>query len=558
MSAHAIGSLTRKNSKSIRYGVVAVLLIIALTASACVSAPTPTPAPSSNPPTAPAVIAPPTSSPVAPPTATGPTTFRIAIGIDPDTFDPAGQTTTTVGNLVDYVVETLVATDQDGKVLPLLAKSWTISKDGLEYTFKLQEGIKFHDGAPFDAAAVKANFDRLLDPDTRAPVRGVFMVIQKTEVVDSTTVKFTLKSPSAVLLAALGFTVAGIVSPATIDKNSPGYKTLTQPVGTGPYVFKEFAKGSQLTVTKNPNYWGKKPYYDTVIFRVVPEAATRESLLLAGQVDLIILPPISDVPALQKNPAVKVLLAPSDRTVFISLNMTQKPLDNVKVRQALNYAVNKEEIIKAILFGAADPLDAPTPSSLFGYCKSGSYLYDPAKAKQLLSEAGVAAGTKISFIAPTGRYLQDFQAAQAIAGYLKEVGLNAELATMDWPTYVGTMTKPEGENKVQLGMLGLAAPYLDADYQFSAFRSNQVAPKGLNTPFYKNPKVDDWASAALAETDGAKRKEIYCQAGKQVWEDAPWIFLWNQRFPIAYSAKVQNISSHPTEKFLAIYAEPVR
>src|SRR4029453_10854360 len=135
-----------------------------------------------------------------------------------------------------------------------------------------------------------------------------------------------------------------------------------------------------------------------------------------GQVDLIVLPPIADVPALQRNPAVKVLLAPSDRTMFVSLNTSKPLLNDVRVRQALNYAVDKKAIIQNVLFGAADEMDAPMASSLFGYCKVGSYEHNPAKAKQLLTEAGVKPGTKVSFHHPTGRYVQDREVAQAVAG----------------------------------------------------------------------------------------------------------------------------------------------
>ena len=234
---------------------------------------------------------------------------------------------------------------------------------------------------------------------------------------DASTVKVTLSKPSAPFIAALSWTTSALVSPASVDKQGNEYKNIVHTVGTGPYVFKERKKGESFTVTLNDKYWGKKPSYDTVVFRIVPEAATRESLILAGQVDLIVLPPIADLPALQRNPAVKVLLAPSDRTIFISLNTTKAPLGDVRVRQALNYAVDKKAIIQNILFGAADEMDAPMAPSLFGYCKAGNYEYNPAKAKQLLTEAGVKPGTKISFHHPTGRYVQDKEASQAVAGY---------------------------------------------------------------------------------------------------------------------------------------------
>jgi peptide/nickel transport system substrate-binding protein len=310
-------------------------------------------------------------------------------------------------------------------------------------------------------------------------------------------------------------------------------------------------------VARYAQYWGQKPYYDEVDFRIVPEAATRESLLLAGQVDLIILPPIADLPALQRDKRVKVLLAPSNRTIFIAAN-TQKPmLSDARVRQALNYAVDKKAIIDSILFGAGDIMDAPMAPSLFGYCKTGVYEFNQAKAKQLLAEAGVKPGTQVSLIHPTGRYVQDKEATQAIAGYLREVGLEPQLQTMDWPSYIRTITTPlDKDNTTQLHYLGWAPSFMDSSQQMLEFLSTYAPPNGLATTFYKNPQVDAWITAAESEADETKRRELYCQIARQVWQEAPWIFLWVQRFPIIYSAKVTDVTSLPNEKFYAVYAKP--
>lgn len=483
-------------------------------------------------------------------------TFRVAVGVDLDTVDPIQTTTTTVANMLDYVAETLTSLGPDGKIQPWLAESWTHSPDGLTYTFKLRKGVTFHDGTPFDAKAVKWNFDRLKDPTVRVPIRAPFP-IKETEVVDASTVKVTLKQPSAPFISALSWTTSALVSPASADKLGNEYKNVVHTVGTGPYVFKERKKGESFTVSLNDKYWGKKPTYDTVVFRIVPEAATRESLILAGQVDLIVLPPIADLPALQRNPGVKVLLAPSDRTIFISLNTTKPPLNDVRVRQALNYAVDKKAIIQNVLFGAADEMDAPMAASLFGHCKAGTYEYNPAKAKQLLTEAGVKPGTKISFHHPTGRYVQDKEASQAVAGYLREVGIEPELQTMDWPSYVAVINAGPAEKTVhQLAYLGWAPAFLDASQQVIQYWSGYHPPAGLATSFYRNPKVDEWVPAADRESNPDKRKELYCEISRQVWADAPWLFLYVQRFPIVYSAKVTDVGSLPNEKFAAIHARP--
>ena len=491
------------------------------------------------------------------PAPAGAATFRIAVGIDPDTMDPVQTTTTTVGNIVDYAVETLTAIDGSGKILPHLALRWTISADGRLYTFRLKAGVRFHDGSPFDAKAVKWNFDRLIDPAVRVPGRAAYP-IEKTDVLDPLTVRVTLAHPYAPLLGALSWTTAGLLSPASAGANGNDYKNYVNIVGTGPYALTERRKGESITFAKNAAYWGPPPTYDSVVFRVVPEPTTRESLLLAGQVDLIILPPIADVPALERNPAVKVLLAPSDRTIFVAMNTRKPILSDRRVRQALNYAVDKAAIVKNVLFGAADPMDAPMASSLFGYCPTGTYPYDPARAKALLAQAGVKPGTRLPLLHPSGRYVQDREAAQAIAGYLHEVGLEAPLQTMDWPSYVATITTPVERNTTQLHFLGWAPPFLDASQQMLQFLSTYAPPAGLATSFYANPEVDRLILAAERELHPERRKTLYCEASKRVWEDAPWVFLWVQRFPIVYSARVTNVSSLPNEKFAAIYARPAR
>ncbi len=482
-------------------------------------------------------------------------TFRIAVGIDPDTLDPVQNTTTTVANMVDYVVEALTTIDQSGKILPLLAESWSVSADGVGYTFKLRTGVTFHDGALFDAKAVKWNFDRLIDPEVRVPLRASYP-IARTDVIDSHTVRVTLKHPSAPFVGALSWVTSGILSPRSLDRQGNAYKNYAHVVGTGPYLFKERKKSESITVSKNPSYWGAKPYYDTVVFRIVPEAATRESLLLAGQADLIVLPPVADLPALQRNPSVKVLLAPSDRTVFVAINNGNPMFKDKRIRQALNHAVDKRAIIDNVLFGSGDVMDAPMASSLFGYCPVGQYEYKPARARELLAAAGVKPGTRVTLHHPTGRYVQDKEAAQAIAGYLRDVGLEPELVTMDWPSYVSTISAPPDKNVTLLHYLGWAPAFLDSAQQMLQFTSTYAPPNGMATSFYARAEVDKILGAAERDGDPQTRRDLYCKAAKIVWDDAPWIFLWVQRFPIIYSAKVTNVGSLPNEKFYAIYARP--
>jgi peptide/nickel transport system substrate-binding protein len=485
-------------------------------------------------------------------------TLRVAIGVDPDSMDPMRQTTTTVQNIVDMVVEPLVTIDQKGNVKPLLAEKWDTGGDGLTYTFTLRKGVKFHDGTDFNAQAVKTNFDRILDVKNTVPLRGILNQISSTDVVDDSHVKITLKSKLASIVSALTQTTAGILSPASLNAGGNSYGQAENIVGTGPYKLKSRVKGDRVTLVKNDAYWGQKPNYDEQEFKIVPEAASREAQIRSGQVDMIILPPVADIPSLQSNSSLKVLIAPSDRTIFVAVNTVspdQPLLQQPKVRQALNYAVDKKAIIKSVLFNTADPLDSPMAKTLLGYCAAGSYEHNPSKAKSLLQEAG-ASNMSVKLISPTGRYIQDIQAANAIAGNLRDVGLKVEgPATSDWPSYLGTINVgPPGS--AQLHLLGWAPGYLDAQQQMEQFYSQRHPPKGLATSYYNNPKVDELIGKANSEGDSSSRQKDYCDAEKQIWQDAPWIFLWTQKFPIVYSNKVTGIGSFPTEKFYTTYAQP--
>lgn len=478
-------------------------------------------------------------------------TFRIAVGVDLDTLDPAGQTTTTVSNMVDYIVETLTTINEEGEVLPNLATDWTVSDDGLVYTLELQEGVTFHDGEPFSAEAVIASLERALDPEVEVPVREHLTSIESMEAIDSHSLEITLSQPFPPFLAGLSYTGSGILSPASIQGEN--YTNITEPVGTGPYTFGEYSPGEKFAVQRYDDYWGELPYYGTVEFQIVPEDATRVGLVRAGQVDMIILPPVSDLPALESDPNLEVLMAPGDRTIFVAIN--NNVIDDPRIRQAMNYAVDKEAIIENVLFGAADPVDAPMHESLFGHCSVGGYEYDPDRARELLAEAG-AENLEVSFIAPTGRYIQDFELAQAIAGYLGEVGIQTSPETMDWPTYVGAITAPAEEQTTDMHLLGWAPSFLDSFQHMVVFDRGSQPPDGLATAFYSNPEVDDLLDQAATEIDTEARADLYCQASEIVMDEAPWIFLHSQRFPIVYRAGLENISYRPNEMFYAVYARP--
>jgi peptide/nickel transport system substrate-binding protein len=490
-------------------------------------------------------------------------TLRVAIGIDPDTLDPAAQTTTTASQIVDMMAETLVTLDSNGKLQPLLATKWDQASDGMSWTFTLRTGVKFSDGTPFNAAAVKFSIDRLLSPNTFKAQPGVLggkTGIDHVVAVDDTHVQFFLKTPFSPFASALTQTGAAIISPASVNVSPNKPEVITQPVGTGPYVFKERVASDHITMAANKSYWGTKANYDTQTYKVVPEAASREALVKSGGADIIALPPANDIPALQADSSVHVILGPSDRTIQIIINTqdsTQPLLEKPEVRQALNYAIDKAAIIKTVMFGAATPLNGPMASTLFGYCATGSYGFNPTKAKSMLQAAG-AAGMSVKLVSPTGRYVQDIQVANAVAGYLRDVGLKVDgPGTVDWPTYVATYANvPPSQAKTDLSLLGWAPAYLDAQQGFEQFYSPRTPPGGLESSYYKNPQVDALIEKGNSGTDQGQRAQNYCTAAKMVWNDAPWIFLYNQKNPIVTTSKVTGVTGLPNEKFVTTWASP--
>jgi peptide/nickel transport system substrate-binding protein len=488
-------------------------------------------------------------------------TLTVAIGIDPDTLDPAAQTTTTASQIVDMMVERLYTMDANGATQPQLASDVPkVSSDGLTYTVPLRTGVKFTDGTPFNAAAAKQGLDRLLNPGTFKTQPGVLSVIDNLTATDDKTLTIKLKSAFAPFVAALTQTNAAILSPASLTQQGNTAAQVKVPVGTGPYVMKERVNGDHITLTANKDYWGsQKPNYDTQNIKIVPDDPSREALIRSGGADVIISPPLSDLPALSQDSNLKVLKAKSDRTlqiIFNTVSTSQPLLQKPEVRQALNYAVNKDEIIKNVMFGNAVALDAPMSKTLFGYCSVGSYNFDPAKAKSMLQAAG-ASGMTIKLGSPTGRYPQDIKVATALASYLHDVGINVQgPQTSDWPTYLGKVNVPPAQAAFDAHFLGWAPAYLDASQQFEQFRPDRIPPKGLETSYYSNQKVTDLVNQAAGEVDQQKRKDQYCQASKQVWQDAPWIFLYNQSFPIVYTAKVTGVSAFPNEKFDTRFASP--
>jgi len=477
----------------------------------------------------------------------------IGIGIDADTLNPQEQTTTLMQNMCDLIYDNCLYQDPEGRLHPRLVSEYEVSKDGLTYTLHLRKGVKFSDGTNFDADAVKLTWDRIMDRKMRVPLRFSVSMVEECVKIDDHTVQLKLKYPFAPLAMNLSISLPSPISPAAIEKY--GEDVRQNPVGAGPYILKEWVKGDRIVMVRNENYWGEKPTVKKITWKIVPEAATREAMLRAGQIHVCYKPLPSNVAALKADPNITLEMPLDTRTIFMGLNFQKGVTTDKKVRQAFNYAVDKKAIVKKILFDTAAPMDGPVSPKLFGYVKMAKqYDYDPDKAKQLLKEANFDFSKTVSMRTPNGRYLFDKQVSEAVQAYLQAIGVKAELRVYDWPTYVAGLLKPIDESELEVFLLGWGPLFLDADMGlYGQFHSSVNPPKGLGAAFYSNPEYDKAIEATRLEQDPQKRLELFKAASKIVWDDCPWIWLHVEKFVIAYSSKIKGMVVTPTEKFYPTY-----
>jgi len=477
----------------------------------------------------------------------------IGIGTDADTLLPYDQTTTLMQNMADLIYDSYLYQDPDGKLHPRLATGYEVSPDGLTYTIHLRKGVKFSDGTDFNADAAKAAWDNIFNPKARVPLRFAVGMVKECVKIDDYTIQLKLKYPFAPLAPSIAMSLMSPISPAALKKY--GEDIRQHPTGAGPYILDKWVKGDRIEMVRNENYWGEKPTVAKIIWKIVPEAATREAMLRAGQIDICYKPLPSNVAALKADPKITVEMPLDTRTIFMGLNCQKGITTNKKVRQAFNYAVDKKAIVKKILFGTAEPMDGPVSPKVFGYFKMDKqYDYNPEKAKQLLKEANFDFSKTISMRTPQGRYLFDKQVSEAIQAYFQAIGVKAELRTYDWPTYVAGLLKPLKETELEVFLLGWGPLILDADMGlYGQFTCEVNPPKGLGAAFYCNPEYDKIMKASREEQDPQKRLALLKQASEIVWDDAPWLWLHVEKFVIAYSSKIKGMVVTPTEKFYPQY-----
>jgi peptide/nickel transport system substrate-binding protein len=479
-------------------------------------------------------------------------TLVVGLVAEPVNLDPPQVTDLNSNRVGRRIVETLVTFPEEStQIVPGLAESWTISKDGLQYTFKLRRGITFHDGTPLNAEAVKFSIERQINPNHPAYKLGkypfanfFFGNVKAVEVLSEERVAFLLNEARASFIAVLAQGAASIVSPTAVMKWGPDYPT--HPVGTGPFRFASWDRGQRVVLEKNPTYWKYPVKVERVIYRPIVEDQARLTELLTGTLDVIVGVPADFVTPLEQNPKITLLKQVGAHVWYLGMNNQKKPFDDKRVRQALNYAVNKDAIVKDVLKGTGASSRGPVLPGTWGADPAlKAYPYDPERAKKLLAEAGYPSGFSTTLWVPeSGSGMQAPVAMSTVMqSNLKAVGVNVSLQTMEWGAYLAKLRTKEQELFALSWMAGTEDPDM---VMYPLLHSSQWTPVGPNRALYKNARFDALLQQARLTTDQAKRAQLYREAQRILVDDAPWVFVDHEIQIAALSKRVQGFKLHPS------------
>jgi peptide/nickel transport system substrate-binding protein len=442
--------------------------------------------------------------------------LRVAIPWTPENLDPTMNLSSLRSQVGVSLFDSLLGRDADGKIVGELAESWR-ALDDRTWQFKLRRGVVFHNGEPFNAEAVRFTFQRVLSPEQKSPNRATVSEVERVDVVDDLTVNLALKSPYAPFLARL-IDFPMVPPKYTVEKGNQGLAL--RPVGTGPFRFVELVKDDRMVVEAFDKHWRGQPRIKKIVFKPIPEPFTRAAALRNNEVDLITTVPPNLAVELEKAPGIRVQRVPSTWQIYLGLNAFKKPLSDVRVRQALNYATDVDAIIKNVLDGNGRRLEGPFTPNVFGFDASvKGYAPDTARAKRLLAEAGYPDGLDVTLDAPAGRYQGDKEIAEALGGQWQKAGFRPKVQVAEWGAY---FKKYLGKQMQDAYLLGLGGPMQDADELY-----NLVSSKGRGL-YYKNERVDELFDQGRAASDPARRRKIYADLARTMVEDATWVFLMQQ------------------------------
>ncbi|MDR5905989.1 ABC transporter substrate-binding protein [Franzmannia qiaohouensis] len=472
---------------------------------------------------------------------------------EPQSLDPAQVTAVNDFRIMMNMYDGLVRyADGTLEVEPALASEWQISDDGTVYTFTLRDDVSFHDGSAFDAEAVVFHFERMLDEEHPYHDTGSFPLAFFFEAIDSVVasgeheVTFTLDEPYAPFLSNLAYPTGLIVSPAAVEEHGEDFGR--NPSGTGPFQFEEWQSNSRVVASANPDYWDGAPALEAVVFRPITDANTRVAEMMAGGIDLMVEVPPDNVAQFAEDPMYQVSEQAGPHLWFLILNTKEGPFAERSMRQAINYAIDKESLVDNILEGTATVAAGPIPPAFeWAYNEElEPYPYDPERARELIAEAGHE-GAELTFYVTEGGsgMLDPIPMGAAIQADLADVGLDVSIETYEWNTFLGEVN-PGLEGKADMAQMAWMTNDPDT-LPFLALRSEAMPDQGgFNSGYYSNPEVDALLEQARRSVDQDERAALYKEMQAIVHEDAPWAFIANWQQNAVSSAAVEGFRLQPS------------
>ena len=469
----------------------------------------------------------------------------------PNDLDPALVADTDSYTIVLNVFDRLVEYKKGStEIEPSLATSWEMP-DSVTYIFNLKEGVFFHDSTPFNASSVKFSLDRVTELE--GPPSYLFAVINSTEVLDEYRVKITLNENFSPFLQILAHPAASIVSQTAAEKMGTGTNPSVgfdiNPVGTGPFKFDHWVSGKELVLTANEEYFKGAPKFKTLVFKVLLESSEREKELLAGNLDAVfgtIGVPVQDLPALDRNPDVRVSKGVGSGVEFLGFNLQKQPLNDTRVREAIACAIDYDAIIKDVMGGVAERIAGPVPPSIFGYADLPMTQRDVAKAKQLLVDAGYPDGFAITLTYNIDNIARR-QAGEVIRDSLADVGINVRLEGLDWESALDEYFSMRYEMCLNIWL----PDYFDADGYLTPLFHSYSIENGFNIFGFSDPKVDELTDQARSATSPDVRLKAYQEAQEIIVSQVPAVFLYVPDIYDVMRYDVANWVQSPTGFFYA-------
>ena len=473
-------------------------------------------------------------------------TINYAINTDAQSLDPQVQNDTTSEQICLMLYNTLLRFEEDGSVGPNLAKEWSCSEDGLTWTFVLNEGVKFHNGKELTSADVKATFDRALNAEAGGlRTTEVIKMFTAVEAVDPYTVTITTDAPYGPMEALMCNMFCGIMDSEMIDQYGLELGQKVEAInGTGPYKVVAWNRDSELQVERFDDYFAGASPTQYVNYLIIPEASARLIALETGEVDVIQSPSADDLAAIENNPDLTVLRAPSVGQRLFRFGCDDPIIGNTLVRQAIVYAIDRQSIIDALFAGTGYPSTSCLAPVTWGYTDLGVIEQDQEKAKALLTEAGYPEGFDTKIVT-TERYAKGVQLAEVLKSQLAEVGINAEIEVWEWSALAATwdgITAEEFDEPIFI--MGAGPSMRDADGGLRGlYTTTETGLNDRNYGFYSNARVDELVMAGMQETDTVKRAELYAEAEQILYLDDPAGFwLFDMYGLVAMSTKVENVT----------------